>query len=103
MKDKRVWIFLGSLVILGMFVFLPGFLRKPPAFADEKVPIIHYVCRESGEVFERPPDGELCAHPKTGQMTLVPAIYDARRKSWRPGPPLAVMRQMGKFHTASQE
>jgi hypothetical protein len=33
----------------------------------------------------------------------VPAIYDARRKKWRPGPPLAEMRQMGLLSSVPRD
>jgi len=95
MKDMRVWVaaagFLIAAWLLGPFV-LP---HRAPAVSDVSPPQIRYVCRKSGAVFTLPMTGELLAHPETGEMTLVPAVYDKRRMQWRPGPPLEVMRRQG--------
>ena len=40
-------------------------------------------------------------HPATGKSTLVPAVYDARAKQWKPGPPPEVMHRKGLLRPAS--
>ena len=95
MKDMRLWGAILGLVLASWLLYPSVFAKRPPAVGNDDVIVIHYVCGESGEVFELPLAGERCEHPETGRQTLVPAIYDARRKKWRPGPPLAKMRQMG--------
>jgi len=100
MKDPRVWIALVALAAaawsISPFVFPP----RSPAVAEESTPRIRYVCRKSGEVFVLPLAGALVDNPKTGAPTLVPAVYDARRKKWRPGPPLGVMHREGLLKPA---
>ena len=59
--------------------------KKPPAVDNDDEIVIHYICKESGKVFELPLAGECFEHPETGRQTLVPAIYDRRRSKWRLG------------------
>lgn len=100
-RDSRVWV---SILASGLAVWLLTpvvFPRRPPAVAEDAVPEIRYVCTETGEVFVRPLSGVALAHPTTGRPSLVPAVYDAKRKKWRPGPPLEVMRRQGLLQPAS--
>ena len=103
MEDKRRWVAIVGLVIASWLLYPSVFARRPPAVDNDDEIVIHYVCKESGKVFELPLAGECCEHPETGRQTLVPAIYDRRRNKWRPGPPLAEMRQMGLLKTALRE
>jgi hypothetical protein len=95
MKDARIWLAVVALAVaawsIAPFVFPP----RVPAVAEELIPQIRYVCRKSGEVFMLPLTGDVVDNPKTGEPTLVPAVYDARGNKWRPGPPLEVMRRQG--------
>ena len=103
MKDMRLWGAILGLVLASWLLYPSVFAKRPPAVGNDDVIVIHYVCGESGEVFELPLAGERCEHPETGRQTLVPAIYDARRKKWRPGPPLAKMRQMGLLSSVPRD
>lgn len=101
MKDARVW---TAIVGLGLAAWLIGsFMIQPraPEVSNESIPTIRYVCRESGEVFALPMTGDALDNPKTGRATLVPAVYDARQRKWKPGPPLDVMRRRGLLKPAS--
>jgi hypothetical protein len=95
MKDARIWLavvaFAVAAWLIAPFVVPP----RAPAVAEELIPQIRYVCRKSGEVFMLPLTGDVVENPRTGEPTLVPAVYDARRKTWRPGPPLDVMHRQG--------
>lgn len=101
LKDARIWTAAVALsvaaVLIGRFV-IPV---RPPAVAEAEIPEIRYVCRESGEVFTLRMAGEVLDHPMTGQPTLVPAVYDAKRKKWKPGPPLEIMHKKGLLKPAS--
>jgi hypothetical protein len=100
-KDPRMWVAIGA-GILGAWLLGAALLpQRRPAVAKEAAPEIRYVCRESGEVFMRPLTAETLAHPETGRMTLVPAIFDTKKKQWRPGPPLDVMRKKGLLRPES--
>lgn len=103
MKDPRLLMAIAGLAVtvwlVAPFVFPP----QPPVVAAEDVLVIHYVCQESGDVFELPLTGERLDHPETGRPTLVPAVYDARRKKWRPGPPLEVMHRQGLLRQQAAE
>jgi len=103
MKDMRLWGAILGLVIASWLLYPSVFAKRPPTVENDDVIVIHYVCRESGKVFELPLAGECCEHPETGRQTLVPAVYDARRKKWRPGPPLAEMRQMGLLQSVPRD
>ena len=103
MKDMRLWGAILGLVLASWLLYPSVFAKRPPAVGNDDVIVIHYVCGESGEVFELPLAGERCEHPETGRQTLVPAIYDARRKKWRPGPPLVEMRQMGLLSSVPRD
>jgi hypothetical protein len=94
MKDMRLWMAAVGLLVAAALV-VPRLLPQRPPRPTDAVPVIMYVCRQSGEVFELPLDGPVVDHPGTGQPTLVPAVYDQRRRRWRPGPPLDEMRRRG--------
>jgi len=95
MKDPRVWVAVVALAVAAWSIAPFVFPHRAPAVAEELIPRIRYVCRTSGEVFVLPLAGDVLNNPKTGAPTLVPAVYDARRKIWRPGPPLQVMHRQG--------
>lgn len=100
MKDPRLWIALVALMLATWRILagVPGlFPARPPAVVEESIPEVPFVCRESGEVFRLRLTSEILEHPRTGRPTLVPAVYDARRKRWLPGPPAAVMHGAGQF------
>ncbi len=103
MNDVRMWLAVAGLCLAAWLVVPVAFPPPPPAVAAEDIPSIHYVCRESGEVFELPLAGDRREHPETGRPTLVPAVYDARRKRWRPGPPLEAMHRMGLLQQQAAE
>jgi len=94
MKDSRLWMAAVGLLVTAVLV-APRLLPRRPPRPTSEVPVITYVCRESGEVFELPLDGSAVHHPATGRPTLVPAVYDQRNRRWRPGPPLDEMRRRG--------
>jgi len=93
--DPRVWtamVAFGAAACLLVPAVLPA---RAPAVAEESIAEIHYVCTESGEVFTRRLTAASLPHPTTGKPTLVPAVYDPRKKKWKPGPPLEVMHRRG--------
>jgi hypothetical protein len=95
MKDPRIWIALVAFAVAAWLVAPFVFPPRAPAVAKELIPRIRYVCRKSGEVFVLPLAGDVVDNPKTGTPTLAPAVYDARRKQWRAGPPVDVMHRRG--------
>ena len=100
-RDPRIW---TAVVALGIAAWLIGpsmIPARPPAVSEDAIPTITYVCRESGEVFTLRMAGEVLEHPTTGKPTLVPAVYDAKRKKWKPGPPLEIMHKQGLLRPAS--
>lgn len=102
MKDPRVW--MATLALAAVAWSIAPLLVPPqaPVVAEEMIPRIRYVCRKSGEVFTMPLTGDVLEHPTTGEPTLVPAVYDARRKKWSPGPPLDVMQREGLLRPAGE-
>ena len=100
-RDSRVWIGILASGLAAWLLAPVVFPPRPPAVAEDAVPEIHYVCTETGESFVRPLAAAALTHPTTGRPTLVPAVYDAKRKKWRPGPPLEVMRRQGLLRPAS--
>lgn len=94
-KDVRTWTAVVGLVAAACLLG-PAVLRsRPPVVAEGAVAEIRYVCTETGDVFTRRLTAATLTHPTTGKPTLVPAVYDARKKSWKPGPPLEVMHRRG--------
>ena len=94
LRDPRAW---TAAIAFGIasWLLLPHVIGpRPPVVHAEDFPEIAYICRETGEVFELPATNDVLPNPKTGRQTLVPAIRDARSKSWKPGPPLDVRRRM---------
>jgi hypothetical protein len=100
-KDARFW---TAIVAFGLAAFLlvPAILpARAPTVAEDSIPEIHYVCTETGEVFMRRLTAAALPNPTTGKPTLVPAVFDAKKKQWRPGPPLEVMRKKGLLRPES--
>lgn len=100
MKDMRTWIAVVALAVAAWLIAPFALPPRAPAVAKELIPQICYVCKKSGEVFTLPLAGAVLDNPKTGEPTLVPAVYDKRRKKWRPGPPLEVMHRQGLLKPA---
>jgi hypothetical protein len=95
MKDPRIWIAVVAVAVAAWLIAPFAFPPRAPVVAKESVPRIRYVCRKTGEVFTLPLAGGVRENPKTGEPTLVPAVFDARLQKWRPGPPLEVMHRQG--------
>lgn len=100
-RDSRMWVGILASGLAAWLLAPVVFPPRPPAVAEDAVPEIRYVCTETGEVFVRPLAEGALPHPTTGRPSLVPAVYDAKRKTWRPGPPLEVMRRQGLLRPAS--
>lgn len=100
-KDPRVWTAVVALGIAAWLIAPFVMPARPPAASEDAIPQITYVCKESGEVFTLRMTGEVLEHPTTGKPTLVPAVYDAKRKKWKPGPPLEIMHKQGLLRPAS--
>lgn len=101
LKDARLW---TAVVAFGAAACLlgPTVLRaRAPAVAEESIAEIRYVCTETGEVFKRRLTAAALPHPTTGEATLVPAVYDPKKKKWKPGPPLDVMHRRGLLRPSS--
>jgi hypothetical protein len=101
LKDPRWWTVAVSACVAAWLVVPRLLPAPPPAVSPEEIADIRYVCRETGEVFTRPATAAVLPHPVTGEPTLVPAVYDARKKRWRPGPPPDVMHRQGLLRPAS--
>lgn len=101
LKDARVWTAAVAFVIAAVLIGRSAMPARPPAVEAESVPEIRYVCRESGDVFTMRMSGNVLAHPTTGRPTLVPASYDKKTKTWKPGPPPEIMHKKGLLKTAS--
>lgn len=99
MKEPQVWIAV-ALAVASWLIAPLAFPARAPVVTEEMVPRIRYICRKSGEVFLLPLAGDVLNSPTTGESTLVPAVYDARRKKWRAGPPLEVMHRKGLLRPA---
>jgi len=100
-KDPLVWV---AVVALGVAVWLIAPFVIPvraPVTAEESISEVRYVCTETGELFTRRLTAATLPHPTTGKPTLVPAVYDVKRKKWKPGPPLEVMQRQGLLRPAS--
>jgi hypothetical protein len=101
LKDARFW---TAIVAFGAasWLLVPAVLpARAPAVAEESIGEIRYVCTETGEVFTRRMTAAALPHPTTGKPTLVPAVYDPKKKTWKPGPPLEVMHRRGLLRPAS--
>ena len=99
--DPRFWTAVGA-SCLAAWLVAPHLLPvRPPAVSAEEVAEIRYVCRETGEVFSRRATAAVLPHPVTGKPTLVPAVYDGRKKRWKPGPPPDVMHHKGLLRPTS--
>lgn len=99
--DPRAWT-AAVATCLAAWLVVPALLPvRPPDVNEEEITEIRYVCRESGEVFSRRATAAVLPHPETGKPTLVPAVYDVRRKQWKPGPPPEVMHRKGLLRSAS--
>ena len=101
LKDARFW---TAAVAFGLAAFLLGpavFPVRAPAVAEESIPEIRYVCTETGEVFMRRLTAAALPHPTTGKATLVPAVYDRKKKTWKAGPPPEIMHRRGLLRPSS--
>ena len=94
-KDVRVWTALIAFGVAACLLVPTVLPARAPAVAEESIAEMRYVCTETGEVFTRRMTAAALPHPTTGKPTLVPAVYDPRKKQWKPGPPLEVMHRRG--------
>ena len=96
-NDSRFW---TAVIAFGLAAFLvaPSVLpARAPVVAEESIAEVRYVCTETGEVFTRRLTAAALPHPATGKPTLVPAVYDAKRRTWKAGPPVEVMQRQGRL------
>ena len=100
-KDPRAWT-AAVASCLAAWLVVPHLLpARPPAVSEADVAEIRYVCRETGEVFSLRATAAALPHPVTGKPTLVPAVYDPRKKRWKPGPPPEIMHRQGQLRPTS--
>lgn len=93
LRDPKLWTALVAFGLAGWLIVPRMLGDRPPAIGAEALPTIDYLCRESREVFRLPAATTPPPNPKTGRTTLVPAVYDGKTKSWKPGPPLEVRQR----------
>lgn len=94
LRDPRFWTALVAFGI-GACLIVPHVIgERAPVVRVEELPETDYICRETKEVFRLPVAAGMVTNPKTGKATLMPAVYDAKKKSWKPGPPLDVRQRM---------
>jgi len=96
-KDPRFW---TAVVAFGVAACLLGpsvLPARAPTVAADSIPEVRYICTETGEVFTRRLTAAALPHPTTGNPTLVPAVFDPKKKTWKPGPPLEVMHRQGRL------
>ena len=93
MRDYRVWLALGGLLLAGrlMYPILAG--ERSYKVREEDHPNFVFVCKESGEAFILRAKKELETNPRTGQPTLMPGLYCAQCGKWRASPSLSVLQQ----------
>jgi len=93
LRDPMLWTAVVALG-LGGWLIVPQFLGGGQTSGRvEDIPETDFICRETKEVFQLPATADVLPNPKTGRPTLVPAIYDARKKVWKQGPPLAARQR----------
>jgi hypothetical protein len=100
-RDPRLWTAVIAFALAAWLIVPNVRGRRPPAVAADALVEVPYVCLESGEVFRLPSCESAQVNPTTGRPTLVPAVYDAKRKKWKPGPPLEIMYKKGLLRPAS--
>jgi hypothetical protein len=100
-KDARFWTAVVALSVAGWLIAPVVIPARAPVVAEESISEVRYVCTETGELFTRRLTAATLPHPTTGKPTLVPAVYDVKRKKWKPGPPLEVMQRQGLLRPAS--
>jgi len=101
LKNARIWTAVVAFGVAACLIGLAVLPARAPAVAEESIAEIRYVCTETGEVFTRPLTSAALPHPTTGKVTLVPAVYDPKKKTWKPGPPLDVMHRRGLLRPSS--
>jgi len=100
-KDPRFWTAVVASTVAAWLVAPHLLPARPPVVSENEISEIRYVCRETGEVFSLRATAAVLPHPVTGESTLVPAVYDARKKRWKPGPPPDVMHRKGLLRPTS--
>jgi len=94
LRDPRLWTAVVALGFAGWLI-VPAFLGgTPTAGRAEDIPEADFICRETKEVFRLQATADVLPNPKTGRPTLVPAVYDERRKTWKQGPSLAARQRL---------
>ena len=99
-KDPRFWTAVFAFGVSACLLVPAVLTARPPAVAADSSPEVRYVCTETGEVFTRRLTAAALPHPTTGNPTLVPAVYDPKKKRWKPGPPLEVMHRQGRLRSS---
>ena len=98
-QDARFWTAVVTFGIAAWLIVPQVIGDRAPVVRAEDLPEGDYICRESREVFRLPATAITPFNPKTGKPTLVPAVYDANKKSWKQGPPLDVRQRMRRRPT----
>jgi len=93
MRDFRVWLAVGGLILAGRLLYPTLAGDRSAAVRDDERPMTVYVCRESGETFVLRARQSVEVHPRTGQPTLLPGLYCEACGKWRASPPLDVLQQ----------
>ena len=92
MRDYRVWLAIGGLLLAGrmMYPVLAG--ERSYKAREEDHQHFVFVCKESGEPFILRAKKEYETNPRTGQPTLIPGLYCTDCKKWRASPPMNVLQ-----------
>ena len=89
MYDQRLWFAIIGLTLGGWLISsqLTGGMQSAPVTQEELADAV-FICQESGELFAGKVRPTPAAHPATGKLTLLPALYCPKCQRWESAPGL---------------
>lgn len=91
MSEKSLLIGAVALVIVGLVVW--RLIPPSEAILTEEIPVVVYVCDETGDVFQGRARAVPVENPLTGRATLRLGLYCPQCQEWRVAPPMEALQQ----------
>lgn len=91
MPAKSLLIGAAAVAVVGLVVW--KMIPPSEAILTEEIPVVVYVCEETGDVFQGRAQAVPLENPLTGRSTLRLGLYCPKCEAWRIAPPMEALQQ----------